>query len=122
MRIVKSQFRGQVVIDRSAPDSLVDQLVRQLRGAIEAGRLTMGTRLPSTRALARLLGVSRNTVFAAYEELVSYGLVQGRSRTGMFVAVAVHGFDMAAVMRDAIFPFRTISVRDPDGNAIYLNH
>lgn len=122
MRIVKSQFRGQLVIDRSAPDSLVDQLVRQLQGAIEAGRLTMGTRLPSTRALARVLGVSRNTVFAAYEELVSYGLVRGRSRAGMFVAVAFHGNDVTAVMREAQFPFRTIGVRDLDGNAIYLNH
>jgi len=121
MRIVKSQFRGQLVVDRSAADSLIDQLVRQLRGAIEAGRLTRGTRLPSTRALARLLGVSRNTVFAAYEELASDGLVRGRSRAGMFVAVAVHGIDAAAVMREAQLPFRTMSVRDPDGNAIYLN-
>lgn len=122
MRIVKSQFRGQVVIDRSAPESLVDQLVRQLRDAIEAGGLTVGTRLPSTRALARVLGVSRNTVFAAYEELVSCGLVRGRPRAGMFVAVAVHGIGMTAVMLEAQFPLPTMSVRDLDGNAIHLSY
>ena len=122
MRIVKSQFRGQLVIDRRAPESLVDQLVGQLRGAIEAGRLARGTRLPSTRALARLLGVSRNTAFAAYEELVSCGLIRGRPRAGMFVAAAVRRISVTAVIREAQFPFQAISVRDPDGNAFYLSY
>ena len=120
MGIVKIQFRGQFVVNRSAPESLADQVVRQLREAIEAGRLVRGTRLPSTRSLARRLGVSRNTVLTAYEELVSCGFIRGQRGAGMFVAAAVPSVDVRAIVREAQFPSPMIGVRDPDGNALYL--
>ena len=120
MRIVKSQFRGQFVVDRSVPESLLDQLVRQIREAIEVGRLARGTRLPSTRSLARRLGVSRNTVLTAYEELVSRGFIRGQPGAGMFVAAAFPSVDVRAVMREAQFPSLIMAVRDPDGNPLYL--
>ena len=52
---------------------------------IQAGRLAPGTALPSSRDLARLLGLGRNTVTAAYQQLVDDGFLQARPRSGIFV-------------------------------------
>jgi len=60
-----------------------------LRRAILAGRLAAGARLPSSRALAAELGLSRNTVLAALEQLASEGYVEGRSGSGTYVARAL---------------------------------
>ena len=57
-----------------------------LRDAILGGRLPAGTRLPSSRALAAQLGVRRNAVVLAYEQLGSDGLAEGRQGAGTFVA------------------------------------
>lgn len=116
----KIQLRGQFVItrDRSRPLSL--QIVTQLQEAIETGRLVGGTRLPSTRSLARTLSVSRNTVLTAYEELVSRGLLRSRRGAGMYILVPVgfSGFNLKAIMREAQYPSRTIALRDQDGNPL----
>ena len=57
-----------------------------LRDAILAGRLAPGSRLPASRALAAQLGMRRNTVVGAYEQLLSDGLVEARVGAGTFVA------------------------------------
>ena len=62
----------------------------QLRAAILDGRLKPGLRLPATRELAQALGVSRNTVVAAYDLLLGEGYVVARHGAGNYVA------DMAA--------------------------
>ena len=54
--------------------------------AILEGRLDMGASLPSSRELASLLGISRNTVTAAYVQLIDEGFLQARPRSGVFVA------------------------------------
>lgn len=64
---------------------LLRSLHRQLRAAIVDGRLQAGVRLPPTRALAKTLGVSRNTAIAAYDLLLSEGYVEARSGAGTFV-------------------------------------
>jgi GntR family transcriptional regulator/MocR family aminotransferase len=56
-----------------------------LRAAILSGRLTAGHRLLSTRTLARELGIARNTVLYAYEQLMAEGLLL-TSRGGTVVA------------------------------------
>jgi DNA-binding GntR family transcriptional regulator len=95
-----------------------------MTSAIQAGA-TRGSRLPSTRVLARLLGISRNTVLAAYDDLVAAGLVTGRRGAGMLVADrrsrGVHAFDLQHVLRQAQYPMRTMSVADPDGNHLYMS-
>ena len=68
---------------------LVDQVAHLLREAIDTQRSAPGACLPSTRSLAKRLGVSRNTVLTAYDELVGCGLVRGKRGAGMFVAIAV---------------------------------
>lgn len=67
-------------------DALYQQVYRALRRSILEGRLTPGSRLPATRALARDLGVSRNVVLLAYDHLYSEGYVEGRVGAGTFVA------------------------------------
>ncbi|WP_020525390.1 MocR-like pyridoxine biosynthesis transcription factor PdxR [Catelliglobosispora koreensis] len=57
-----------------------------LREAIRDGRLSPGTRLPSTRDLARELGLARNTVSAAYEQLTAEGFLAARTGSGTVVA------------------------------------
>ena len=62
-------------------------LERTLRDALRGGRLAPGTRLPSSRALARDLGLARNTVAAAYAQLVAEGWLEGRQGAGTRVAL-----------------------------------
>ncbi|MEZ0469443.1 PLP-dependent aminotransferase family protein [Luteimonas salinilitoris] len=63
------------------------QLTRALKSAVFAGRVGCGARLPPTRLLARELGLSRNTVLAAYEQLRAEGFVAARVGAGSYVSV-----------------------------------
>ena len=63
--------------------------------ALLDGRLTAGAALPSSRELARVLGLSRNTVTAAYEQLVAEGFLQARPRSGVYVAHATQAAEPA---------------------------
>ena len=60
-------------IDRSAREPLRTQLETSLREAIRGGRLRAGERLPSSRELARELGVSRGMVQDCYGQLLAEG-------------------------------------------------
>lgn len=73
-----------ITLDRSRP--LGEQIVSQLAGAIQAGRLAPGERLPSIRALAGELGVNRNTVAHAFRELAQKGYVETRYGGGSVVS------------------------------------
>ncbi|CAL9482116.1 HTH-type transcriptional regulatory protein GabR [Actinosynnema sp. ALI-1.44] len=61
-------------------------LEHALRDAIRAGRLAPGARLPATRRLAVELGLARNTVAAAYDQLVAEGYLTARRGAGTRVA------------------------------------
>ena len=65
---------------------LSEQIYRQIRAGIRAGRLPAAEALPSSRELADRLDVSRNTVVAAYERLAAEGLVRSRPGSGVFVS------------------------------------
>ncbi len=86
---VKRRFDLQIVgveLDPESPIPKHRQLYVSLREAVLADRLHAGEALPSTRTLARELGVSRNTVLSAYEQLLSEGYLVGRTGSGTFVA------------------------------------
>jgi len=72
-------------LDRTA-GRLSAQIAAGLRAAVREGRLTAGTRLPSSRDLARDLEVSRGVVVAAYEQLVAEGFLVARRGDGTRVA------------------------------------
>jgi GntR family transcriptional regulator/MocR family aminotransferase len=63
-----------------------DSLETVLRGAVRAGRLRPGTRLPSSRDLAADLGIARNTVAEVYSQLVAEGWLTARTGAGTSVA------------------------------------
>jgi GntR family transcriptional regulator/MocR family aminotransferase len=64
-----------IELDRSKPRGLRAQVEDGLRDAIRTGRLTPGTRVPSSRALAADLEVTRGVVVEAYEQLAAEGYV-----------------------------------------------
>ncbi|GAA0600444.1 MocR-like pyridoxine biosynthesis transcription factor PdxR [Actinomadura livida] len=72
-------------LDRSA-GRLAAQIAAGFRSAVRSGRLTAGTRLPSSRDLARDLDVSRGVVVAAYEQLTAEGFLVARRGDGTRIA------------------------------------
>src|SRR5688572_5942491 len=73
-------------------EPLAGQLAGQLRRAAARGHLRPGDRLPSTRALAASLGVSRTVTGAAYDQLYAEGWIEARRGAGTFlVAVPAEG-------------------------------
>ncbi len=72
-------------VDRTGP-ALQAQIRQALVAAIESRYLSAGTRLPSSRVLAGILDVARNTVVFAYEQLIDEGYLVSHERSGVFVA------------------------------------
>ncbi|WP_440105772.1 MocR-like pyridoxine biosynthesis transcription factor PdxR [Streptosporangium sp. H16] len=75
-------------VDRNRPEPLREQLEGALRESIRAGRLAAGERLPSSRALARDLGVSRGLVTECYAQLQAEGYLVTRGGSATRVAAA----------------------------------
>ncbi|MDQ1424808.1 MAG: GntR family transcriptional regulator / MocR family aminotransferase [Acidimicrobiaceae bacterium] len=72
-------------LDRSRPRGLRAQVEEELRAAIRSGRLGPGTSLPSTRALAADLGITRGVIVAAYDQLLAEGYLLSRPGSGTVV-------------------------------------
>jgi GntR family transcriptional regulator / MocR family aminotransferase len=90
--------------DRAGQEPLMSQIAGQLRDALADGRLATGERLPSTRTLAGLLGVSRTVVTAAYAQLFAEGWVEGRHGSGTFVADGAPGHPTECGQPEAVPP------------------
>ncbi|MGH8255483.1 MAG: PLP-dependent aminotransferase family protein [Steroidobacteraceae bacterium] len=80
-------------IDGSAPGRKVTGLdvIAAVMREYEAGQLPAGCRLPPVRVLQHQLGIAKNTVNRAYEELVARGVVDNRSRLGYFILARHQG-------------------------------
>ena len=78
-------------------------LYTELRAAILDGRLKRGTRMPSTRSLARQYALSRGTVTAAFENLQSEGYIGTRVGSGSYVALDLPD-ELLAGARDRAAP------------------
>ncbi|MBI5303903.1 MAG: PLP-dependent aminotransferase family protein [Chloroflexi bacterium] len=76
-------------LERGTPTALHRQLYYRLSHAILTHRLAPGVRLPPTRALAAELGVSRNTVVNAFEQLLAEGYIEGKVGSGTYVSHAL---------------------------------
>lgn len=74
--------------EEEAP-SLQGRLAAAIVRTILESRARPGTRLPSTRHLAQVLGISRMTVTLVYQELVSQGYLETIPRSGVAVAATV---------------------------------
>ncbi|WP_222165105.1 aminotransferase-like domain-containing protein [Edaphocola aurantiacus] len=82
---VEIPYKSFVQIVRDLETPIYMQVTHQLIQAIQRGYLPANTRLPGTRALSALLDLHRNTVVAAYEELLTQGWVEARPNKGTFV-------------------------------------
>jgi len=77
---------GSIQLNRQKRAPLQAQLMAQLKLLLQRGELAGGDALPSSRDLAVDLRVSRNTVLAAYDQLVSEGYFEARPRSGLYVS------------------------------------
>jgi GntR family transcriptional regulator/MocR family aminotransferase len=73
-------------LDRTSTLSLPRQLTREIRDRLLTGRLHRGEALPPSRLLASELGVARNVIVQAYEQLVAEGYLTSHTGSGTFVA------------------------------------
>lgn len=111
------------MLDRASKLPLHRQIHRQIARAIHDGNVPYEARLPSSRVMAEFLGVSRNTVLAAYDDLATDGLARGERGAGMRVAAspAMTLFGLRHVIRAAGYPARVLALADPDGNPLIIN-
>lgn len=92
---------------------LFRSLADGLRGQITTGRIPSGVRLPSERALASALGVSRSTVVAAFDQLRSEGLIASRQGSGTRVTRA--GYHRSARGENRLDSFAEQPATAPSG-------
>ena len=90
-QLIQLTFKSQI--------SLQAQIREMLVTAILDGQIPVGVALPSTRVLARQLGVARNTAALAYELLVNEGYLLTKSRSGHFVNAEILAGRAAAPAR-----------------------
>lgn len=91
----------QLPVDRTGDSPLHRQIYDGLRHSILEGALRPGQRLPSTRALAADLAISRQPVLVAYEQLLHEGYIEGRTGAGTFVSGALPDDLLASLPRSS---------------------
>lgn len=116
----------EVTLDRASLSSLRYQIYSQIALAVGQGKLPDGTRLPSSRLLAKLLNVSRNTVVEAYDKLFESGFIVVKPGSGVKISHAAPSMipnfaNLRRTARAAHYPVRTLLFQDPDGTPMYLN-
>ena len=72
--------------DKTAKTPIYRQIVKYIADKIAAGDWTIGSRLPSQRAMAEAFGVNRSTIVTAMEELISYGILESDFGGGTRIA------------------------------------
>ena len=70
----------------NADGSKTERIYRYLRDRIIDGRFLIGKRLPSSRDMAKELGVSRALIVDVYEQLIAEGYLESRQGSGTYVA------------------------------------
>lgn len=77
-----------IKIDADSTQPLFEQVASSVRGAVLAGRLSAGDRLPSAREVAEALDINLHTVLRAYQQLREEGLIDLRRGRGAVIAAA----------------------------------
>jgi GntR family transcriptional regulator / MocR family aminotransferase len=107
--LLRRQIDLPFFIDRHGDRPLSVQLGGQLREAMREGTVKAGEKLPSSRALAAALGVSRTVVTEAYEQLYAEGWLEGRHGSGTYVADLIRPAPPSAA---SAAPVRRAAVED----------
>lgn len=101
-------------VDPDSDQPLFRQIYGEVRGAILARALAPGARLPSTRALAARLGVSRTSAVMAYEQLLAEGWIETRVGSGAYVGVDLPAPFLAGAERGEQASAASRYVPDPE--------
>ncbi|PDV97001.1 substrate-binding domain-containing protein [Candidatus Chloroploca asiatica] len=89
-------------LDRHAAEPMYRQIVAQVKAACARGQLRPGDRLPTIRALAEHLGLHRNTVLLAYQELSNQGVIESRPGRGASIAEPVRSPEAAVRLQATV--------------------
>jgi GntR family transcriptional regulator/MocR family aminotransferase len=99
-----------ITIDKQSRMPVYQQIKHQITALVHKGLLEGGAKLPSVRQLAKSLGVTKNTVVTAYEELAAENIIEPRPGSGMYVTNNVNAAtgvsldaraDMSGALADA---------------------
>ncbi|HEX6557326.1 MAG TPA: GntR family transcriptional regulator [Ktedonobacteraceae bacterium] len=101
MRERFTEKHATIILDSTLLVPLHKQLYEGVRSAILRGQLQAGARVPSTRAFALELGISRATVQPAFEQLIAEGYLQGRAGSGTYVAATFPPEEVEKPLQDA---------------------
>ena len=93
-----------LILDHTSEQPLYAQLYDGIRRMILSQQLMPGTRLPSIRALANELAISRNTVLNAFDQLIAEGYLETKHGSGTYVA---------QLLSDEVVPIMTKDVSRP---------
>lgn len=93
------------VINKHSELPVHRQLYEQLRQMILSGEVAAGEQLPTSRVLARRLGVARVTVTQAYRQLAAEGFVQSRVGAGTFVTESIMAEQNGQPFKPALTPW-----------------
>ncbi len=88
-RLDKTMWRRLFQLSPESKTSLQRQLREIMVAAILDRKISADTPLPSSRELARQLGIARNTVVLAYNQLIDEGYLISRERSGYFINEAI---------------------------------
>lgn len=102
------------MLDPSSSTALHQQLYQGIRAGILSGRFAAADRLPSSRALARSLSVSRMTVTECYEQLIAEGYLEPRRGSGTYVCAVLPELAFSPASRgkrDGIAPMAEKPIR-----------
>ncbi|SEM78872.1 transcriptional regulator, GntR family [Mucilaginibacter gossypiicola] len=94
-------YKSLIVVDRNARLSLHIQVCNSFISLITNGTLQPNDLLPGSRVLAGLIGINRNTVKLAYDELISQGWAESIERKGIFVLSKLPMGSKAPIARPA---------------------
>lgn len=92
-----------ISVDRNSSQTLLRQIYSQIKEQILNGSLEAGAKLPSTRELASELGVSRNTVLDAYDQLTAEGYLNSRHGSGTTVEQGI-ALERSSILQNISLP------------------
>ncbi len=105
-------------LNSKSAEAMYSQLYDALRQKILSGLLSPGQKLPSTRALAESLGISRTTVSLSYEQLISEGYIEPTAGSGTYVSKHLPEDMLQTTKRNPAFSNRLHSNLSKLGNML----
>ena len=125
----------ELAIETTVGTPLYRKIYRAILDMILSGALGPGSRLPSTRLLADQLKISRNTVWHAYEQLLSEGYLESKAGSGNYVSRQLPecasrrrrlyqrqsaNLRVTDLIANSGFPMKRVELADSEENHFYI--